>query len=321
MALSDLSVVNYRSSESPAPAPVAEQACVIRTCLREVQVSAQAPLANDTAASVHTGAPAYEFLLRLASGLESEIAGETEIFGQIKQAWRDYELAQTDSARALRPWMQRLLQDTKEIRSEYIVGLGSATYGSLARRLLGGRPEGTTLLIGAGQLAATVLPYLDCPDLRIYNRNPARAFAMLAEARERPGGSVTVLEATLDAELSAWREARDVVLCVPADAARDELRVRVWREAAAQRGGRVLHLGLNGASGTVWDALPQLATLQELFGLRDNQAEQRAALLARARRACLDKAKLAYIDDADGSRPGTSNHGWEDLAVFQSPGV
>jgi len=111
------------------------------------------------------------------------------------------------------------------------------------------------------------------------------------------------------------------VLCVPADAARDELRVRVWREAAAQRGGRVLHLGLNGASGTVWEALPQLATLQELFGLRDNQAEQRAALLARARRACLDKAKLAYIDDADGSRPGTSNHGWEDLAVFQSPGV
>ena len=133
--------------------------------------------------------------MRLASGLESEIAGETEIFGQIKQAWRDYELAQADSARALRPWMQRLLQDTKEIRSEYIVGLGSATYGSLARRLLGGRPEGTTLLIGAGQLAATVLPYLDCPDLRIYNRNPARAFAMLAEARERPGGSVTVARA------------------------------------------------------------------------------------------------------------------------------
>ena len=317
MALAHLTVRNYRSSEAPPPAAAAPQACVIRTCLREVQVST----APTGAEGAQTGAAAYEFLLRLASGLESEIAGETEIFGQIKQAWREHEQAQAEQARALRPFMQRLLQDTKEIRSEYVVGLGSATYGSLARRLLGGRPEGTTLLIGAGQLAATVLPYLDCPDLRIYNRNPVRVFAMLAEARERPGGSVTVLEPSLEAELAAWREAHDVVLCVPADPSRDAQRVRAWQESAAQRGGRVLHLGLHGASGTVWEGLPQLATLQELFGLRDTQAEQRAALLARARRACLDKAKLAYIDDADGSRPGTSNHGWEDLAVFQLPGL
>ncbi len=58
--------------------------------------------------------------------------------------------------------MQRLLQDTKEIRSEYVVGLGSATYGSLVRRLLGGPGSGPTLLLGAGQLAETVLPYLEC---------------------------------------------------------------------------------------------------------------------------------------------------------------
>jgi hypothetical protein len=41
-------------------------------------------------------------------------------------------------------------------------------------------------------------------------------------------------------------------------------------------------------------------------------------MLARARKACANKAQLARLDDADGSRAGSSNHGWEDLAVFQA---
>jgi hypothetical protein len=58
--------------------------------------------------------------------------------------------------------------------------------------------------------------------------------------------------------------------------------------------------------------------LRDLFSLRDAQASQREMLLARARRACRNKAQLARLDDADGSRAGSSNHGWEDLAVFQA---
>src|SRR2546423_284911 len=30
----------------------------------------------------------YEFLLRVVTGLESEIIGETDVFGQFKEAWR-----------------------------------------------------------------------------------------------------------------------------------------------------------------------------------------------------------------------------------------
>jgi glutamyl-tRNA reductase len=330
MALSDLIVVNHRKAakaDALAPGLPEVEGCVVRTCLREVQVTTRAYLngaaahiphtdANGASTVLYQGAEAYGFLLRLATGLESEIVGETEIFGQIKQAWRDFET--NDGARPLRPWMQRLLQETKEIRSEYVVGLGSATYGSLTRRLLGGRPEGTTLLLGAGQLAATILPYLDGTDLLIHNRNPARAFAMLAEARERQGGSVTVLDPGLEAELAAWREARDIILCVPADAERDIARAKVWRDHGAARGGRLLHLGIRGTEGTAFDGLPNVATLDEMFSLRDSQAGQRTALLNRARKACIDKAQLARLDDADGSRSGSSNHGWEDLAVFQA---
>jgi hypothetical protein len=96
---------------------------------------------------------------------------------------------------------------------------------------------------------------------------------------------------------------------------RDARRVQLWQQHAGPVG-HVLHLGINAAAGTVWGGIPDLGTLTELFGLRDTQASQRELQLARARRACLSKGQLARLDDADGSRAGSSNHGWEDLAVF-----
>ncbi len=69
---------------------------------------------------------------------------------------------------------------------------------------------------------------------------------------------------------------------------------------------------------TPWQQIEGLATLRDLFGLRDSQATRREAMLARARKACVNKAQLARLDDADGSRAGSSNHGWEDLAVFHA---
>jgi hypothetical protein len=324
MALADLMVLNRKSSGETSTTLLPD-ACVIGTCLREVRIgmlSADAqplPAEAETAGyELHTGADAYRFLLQLACGLESEIAGETEILGQVKQGWRDCETRGGEMSRLLRPWMQRLLQDAKEIRSEYIVGLGSTTYGSLVRRLLGGASPGPTLLLGAGQLAETILPFLDTGEVLIWNRSQARAGEMLS--RQRPSqiqGRVQLLESTVSAEETAWRRAQDVVLCIPADAERDAARVDWWLNRDAHSG-RVLHLGIDSTAGLAWSRIGNVATLRDLFGLRDSQATQREALLARARKACADKAQLARLDDADGSRAGSSNHGWEDLAVFQA---
>lgn len=325
MALADLIVLNRKAADCP-PTALLPHALVLGTCLREVRIAMQPAREHPSVATVdaagferHVGAAAYRFLLQLACGLESEIAGETEILGQIKQAWREHEATGTPDALALRPWMQRLLQDTKEIRSEYVVGLGSATYGSLVRRLLGGELPGPTLLLGAGQLAETILPFLDNGEVLVWNRSRERAMAMLARQRagSTEGGRVRLLEATPEAEAAGWREARDVILCIPADAARDASRVQAWREHGPADG-RVLHLGIDGATGTAWEALPGVLTLRDLFNLRDEQATQREAMLERARRACRNKAQLARLDDADGSRAGNTSHGWEDLAVFQA---
>ncbi len=168
-SLADFAVLNRRlAADEPAAAgaPGAAGRGLHRAHLpaRSAGRHAARPRGRDRHArstALH-GADAYAFLLRLACGLESEIAGETEILGQIKQAWRDHETANPLAARRIRPWMQRLLQETKEIRSEHVVNLGSATYGSLARRLLGGRDGRRDAALGAGQLAAMVLPYLAC---------------------------------------------------------------------------------------------------------------------------------------------------------------
>ena len=88
MALADLTVLNRRVS--PSPVGLLPDACVVETCLREVRVAVlppedqPAPMeARAAGTDLYTGASAYRFLLQLACGLESEIAGETEILGQI----------------------------------------------------------------------------------------------------------------------------------------------------------------------------------------------------------------------------------------------
>ncbi len=327
MSLAHLIVLNRSGSgaASATPEPLAD-ACIIATCLREVRVASLPVSSQPSSAQCHaagferyTGWEAYRFLLQLACGLESEIAGETEIFGQIKDGWQRYEAARPGEAAALRPWMQRLLQDTKEIRSEYVVGLGSATYGSLVRRLLGADVGGSTLLLGAGQLAEAVLPYLD-GEVIIANRHRARGEELIAKQRAGAIGRMRAAGgAACEEELAAWRSVRNVVICIPADAGHDAARVAAWR-SRSMPGGKVLHLGIHDPAGSAWEHIAGLCTLRELFGLRDAQAAQREALLARARRACFTRAQLARLDDADGARPGSASHGWEDLAVFQAFG-
>ena len=330
MALADLIVLNRNepaASPDVAESGILADGLVMQTCMRELRVASlppgERPQPADCASlgfEFRSGTAAYLFLLQLACGLESAIAGETEILGQIRDAWREFERHGSAQAVRLRPWMQRLLQDAREIRSEYVTGLGSASYGSLARRLLGSPQRGTTLLLGAGQLAEAVLPYLEPPEVLVCNRNVERAQALVdRQRRAAEGPRLQVIEATPAAELAAWHRARDVVLCIPADAARDAARVDAWRAGGA-RAGRLLHLGLMDAAGTPWEAAEGLVTLRELFALRDAQATQRDALLARARRACGARAQLARLDDADGSRPGSACHGWEDLAAFQAFG-
>ena len=213
MKLAELHVFHFdRSSATLSPDELAaastqSQAWVIATCQRSVVVVAgraarealvqRLPVA--TAARAFEGAEAYAFLLRFACGLESKLLGETEIFGQFKESWRAFSAAPSLQSRQLAGTVQSLFQDTKEVRANQLSSLGSASYGSQVRRLLGTVSAGPTLLIGAGQLAQSVAPWIETNELLLWNRTTDRAHELAALVQDRHAQrACRVLDATLD---------------------------------------------------------------------------------------------------------------------------
>lgn len=326
MKLAELQVLHFDATAfrlTPADLAAAgglQQTWVISTCQRVVIVTAGRAarerindrLAVAARAQCFSGADAYAFLLRFACGLESRLAGETEIFGQIKESWRVFSAAPGLLSRQLDSWVQLLFKDTKEVRAGPLSSLGSASYGSQVRRLLGAGASGPTLLVGAGQLAQTVAPWLETTELLLWNRSRERAVELARLVRERnPERACRVLEESAEAELAAWTSAADVVLCVPADAGRDAQRIAAWR-ARSREGGRIVHLGLGSdAAGSHWQGVVGLTSLTALFDMLRAQSDQRSLQLTRARRACAEKAVLRSLGPS-----ATQAHGWEDLAAF-----
>lgn len=106
----------------------------------------------------HTAESAAHHLFEVASGLDSMVLGETEIFGQIKKA---YATAQANGATARR--MNKLFQQSfsvgKLVRSNTMIQQGSTSVGSaavdLAERIFGDLNGCRVMVIGAGEMSRT----------------------------------------------------------------------------------------------------------------------------------------------------------------------
>lgn len=252
------------------------------------------------------GEQAYLLLLRIGAGLESAIPGETDVFGQMKEAGRKFE---TQSPRdiELTPWIQRIYEDVKDVRSRFLQGIGGGSYGSLTRMLMGKEASGPTLLVGAGQMARSVAPYIATPELWITNRTPLHAEA-LKEKLKTTQSKLEILP--YENEFSLWTQAKEILVCVPSDEVRDVNRVEAWLRGA-QSDRSVIHLGIVESQNTAWAKIPHLLTLKNLFALQAQMTESRSVQLQAAERACIERAKLRNLS-ASTSVP----HGWEDLAYF-----
>ncbi len=259
---------------------------------------------------LHQGTDGYRFLLRLATGLASRVAGETNILGQMKAAWCQH-------ARGTR-WLQWLFADAKEIRSRFLSQVGAASYGRLAQQLLrrqGLRPDATVLLVGGGALAAEVAPWLRGWNVRIVNRTHERAVEMAAKLGAHPGKPVAAV-APGDAE-AAWKGADAIVPCIPFDAMADSERCE-WLRAShvGKAPAVVVHLGGGRNEAGCWNDLPGFLSLDHAFELHESLDGIRAQRLARARRACDERA-----EHRDLGAPLSLAHGWEDLSAFARPGA
>src|SRR6266404_7148355 len=103
---------------------------------------------------LYEGAAAVRHLLRVAAGLDSMVIGETEITGQIKNA---YEIARHAglTGRVLNRLFQKAFQATKEIRTRTGIGRGTVSIKSTAVELIGKSDlsQQSIMVLGAGEMA------------------------------------------------------------------------------------------------------------------------------------------------------------------------
>jgi len=103
---------------------------------------------------VHDNVDAVRHLLRVTAGLDSMVLGETEITGQIKNA---YEIARNAglTGRVLNRLFQRAFQATKEIRTRTGIGRGTVSIKSTAMELIGRTDlsQQSIMVLGAGTMA------------------------------------------------------------------------------------------------------------------------------------------------------------------------
>jgi hypothetical protein len=327
MQLQDLHVYHLKKKEETAPAPGhsplpflpflnAAPGFNIATCQRQVWVfgTRQHDFLLSEQLEYSQGQDAYLFLLRFICGLESEILGETDVFGQFKDAWQKFKAGQTPWGIALAPWIQRLFEDTKEIRSQHLQNLGGVSYGSLIRRLLKDRgdqvaPGSSLLLVGAGQIAHSIAPYLVDFELLLTNRSPERLSRFHDLLVREHAATVRSMLLPVD-QKEAWNQAKTVVICTPCDPIADQRWIS-WFLEGPSVDRRVIHLGGLRHECGVWTQLPSFFALDDLFGFQNSLGNHRTIQISYAERACEERAKLRALGNSL-----SISHGWEDLACF-----
>ncbi len=124
---------------------------------------------------------AIRHLFRVASGLDSMVIGETQILGQLKDAFRQAQNAGT-SHNKLGLLMQQTFAVAKKIRTDTQIGARPVSIASaavnLANQFFAGFKKRTALLVGAGasvELLAKHLSQKGIGQLIIANRNVDQA--------------------------------------------------------------------------------------------------------------------------------------------------
>lgn len=142
----------------PSDTDVSGSIARFRTCLRDV-VFLDGDETGVTPGAEHDtlleNGDAYTRLVEIVCGLQSPLAGETQVQGQFK-AFLD--TLEPQACGWLRGIGRQVLTDARVIRERHLRGLGSRTYGSAARRHT--RDCAHIALIGAGALAHDIEPYL-----------------------------------------------------------------------------------------------------------------------------------------------------------------
>lgn len=102
-------------------------------------------------------------LFRVASGLDSMVLGETEIFGQVKKAYQKANDLKTVGA-VLHRMFQKTFHIGKRVRSETGINTGAISVSSvaveLAEKIFGNLEDKTVMIMGAGEVSESTVHHL-----------------------------------------------------------------------------------------------------------------------------------------------------------------
>ncbi len=139
----------------------------------------------------HEKAEAARHLCKVVSGLDSMLLGETEIFGQVKQAYHA-----AHAAKATGPVLNKLFQKVfsvgKKVRTQTAIQEGSTSIGNvaveLAEKIFGHLKDSEVMVLGAGEmsrLTAQALVSRGAKSVIVANRTHDRALELAAEMKGR----------------------------------------------------------------------------------------------------------------------------------------
>lgn len=261
-------------------APPAHRGLLLDTCQRRVFATLDAPAGlAATAPEAFAGIAAYRFLLEVAAGLRSAVPGETNVFGQFRRAWEaSRRTADPDVMESLGPLIARVIRDTRAVREAHLRDIGGASYGGLVRKLLRPAEDEHVLIVGAGDLARSLLPFFRGHAVGVWNRRtPGPEFTAAARIFAPGDGPAA----------AAW--AHHIVLTTPADAGNDG-RWHDWLAACEGTARSLVHLGRRRAQPWTWPVHLVARDLDDVFELRRSQDSIRSLQVERARAACRELA-------------------------------
>ena len=148
------------------------------------------PAELDAAVALRQNHEAIAHLFAVASGLDSQIVGETEILGQVKQAY-DGALEKKWTGPVLNRVFQKTFQAAKHIRTHTAIGAGQISIATvavdLAGRIFGELASTKVLVVGAGEIGLKTVQAFQsrgAASITVASRTLAKA----EEAAARAGG-------------------------------------------------------------------------------------------------------------------------------------
>ncbi len=159
--LQNLHLYNF-SNDFELPSSLGRDgAFLLKTCQRTLVLSYEVDLfghlqIHDKYES-HRAESAYSFLLETICGLKSKLLGENEIVSQFKEAYKNYIAHNSRNSQLMRI-LEKLFKDSKDIRSQYLIGISQKTYASITRKILVQKHKALKILIiGSGNLSEDLI--------------------------------------------------------------------------------------------------------------------------------------------------------------------